>query len=177
MRLILVALLAGGLIAVSPEMPAFAQPAASTAGYYASWFWLGGDVQAPRSYTKASLGQLPSTKLDVYFNTGAGPVNASYTGVLLWDLLNISRVVVDPSIKNDILRKEVVVTGSDGYQAVFGLGEIAPQFGGEQIIVAYAQDGVPFNASSGFAKLIVPGDKTGGRAVSMIVRVRVVSVK
>lgn len=34
-----------------------------------------------------------------------------------------------PSIKNDLLRYAVVVTGGDGYRAIISLAEIDPAFG------------------------------------------------
>jgi hypothetical protein len=37
--------------------------------------------------------------------------------------------VTTATAKNDILSKYVVATGSDGYTAVYSLGEINPQFG------------------------------------------------
>ena len=75
-------------------------------------------------------------------------------------------------MKNDILRLAVIITGSDGYTSVFGAGEIAPGFGGDQIVIAYAQDGLPLG-SDGFAKIVAPGDKMGGRFVSNIVKIEV----
>jgi hypothetical protein len=47
-----------------------------------------------------------------------------------------------------------------------------PQFSGEQIIIAYQQDGQLLGAD-GFARMVVPGDKSGGRAVANIVRIDV----
>ena len=109
-----------------------------------------------------------------YFAAGA-VVSASYTGVLLWDLLNnapVGGIVTNPNVKNDILGKVVVVTGTDCYQSVFGAGEIDPFFGGAQVIVAYATNGQSLG-DTGFAKIIVPGDKAGGRFVSNITKIEV----
>ena len=147
------------------------------AAQYASTFRLGGDVQYQQTYSLPLLAALPATKLDVFFYTGAGPVSASFTGVLLWDLLTTANVVTDPNIKNAILRKLVVVTGSDGYEAVFSAGELDPEFGGHQVIVAYLQDGVPLDSTSGFARIITPNDKAGGRDVFDIVKIRVIGVQ
>jgi len=99
-------------------------------------------------------------------------VTQSFTGTLLWDLLQSVGIVVDPNVKNDILRKVVIVTGSDGYETAFGAGEIAPNFGGAQIMVAYAVDGQPLG-KDGFARIVAPGDKAGGRFVSNIVKIEV----
>jgi hypothetical protein len=46
--------------------------------------------------------------------------------------------VTTTTAKNDILSKYVIATGSDGYQAVFSLGEIDPMFGSQPVLVAYA---------------------------------------
>jgi hypothetical protein len=91
---------------------------------------------------------------------------------LLWDVLQSAGIKVDPNVKNDILRFIVVVTGSDGYEAIFGAGEIDPEFGGDQIIIAYTENGQSLG-QDGFAKIIAPGDKAGGRFVSNIVKIEV----
>ena len=64
------------------------------------------------------------------------------------------------------------MTGTDCYQSVFGAGEIDPFFGGSQIIVAYATGGKSLG-NAGFARIVVPGDKAGGRFVSNIASIEV----
>ena len=96
-------------------------------------------------------------------------------GALLWDLLNnspVNGIVANPNIKNDILHKVVIVTGTDCYQSVFGAGEFDPFFGGSQIMVAYATGGQSLG-TAGFARIVVPGDKAGGRFVSNIANIEV----
>lgn len=136
-------------------------------------FEVNGLVMKPKIYDRAELRQRPVTTETVYFNTGAGPVSATFTGVLLWTLLDEAGIKVDPAVKNDLLRRTITVSATDGYTAVLSAGEIAPQFGGELVIVAYAQDGGPLGADGGFARLIVPGDQAGGRNVSSIARIEV----
>jgi hypothetical protein len=63
-------------------------------------------------------------------------------------------------------------TGTDCYQSVFGVGEFDPFFGGSQIMVAYATDGQS-PGTAGFARIVVPGDKAGGRFVSNIASIEV----
>jgi len=101
-------------------------------------------------------------------------VTATFTGVLLYSLLttNGQSLITNPAVKNDVLREYVVATGSDGYKAVISLGEILPNFGGELDMIAYLQDGNPITAD-GFARLVVPGDKFGGRYVSNLVSLEV----
>jgi DMSO/TMAO reductase YedYZ molybdopterin-dependent catalytic subunit len=144
---------------------------AQTGGVSAQ-FRVTGEVQHRLVFDLAKLEALPVTNENVWYFAGGSVVNSAFTGALLWDVLNTAGIVVDPNVKNDILRKVVIVIGSDGYQAVIAGGELVPQFGGEQIIVAYLQDGQLLGAD-GFARLIVPGDKAGGRAVANIVRIEV----
>jgi DMSO/TMAO reductase YedYZ molybdopterin-dependent catalytic subunit len=140
-----------------------------------------GDVINPQSLDLQKLRALkPSTAVQDYFAEGSLAKRGEFEGVLLWDLLNDIGIKTDPAIKNGRDQKYVVVTGTDCYQAVFAMGELDPALGGAgQTIVAYAQ-WVNGHATSlgddGFARLIVPGDKTGARRVRNIAQIQVVSV-
>jgi DMSO/TMAO reductase YedYZ molybdopterin-dependent catalytic subunit len=148
--------------AMAEDAPAPAGPAAS--GDPAT-IRLGGAVEHPKTYTIDDLRRLPATKEYVAISTGHGPVSASYTGVLLWDLLNDATIRVNAAVKGDILRKYLVAVGHDGYQVVLSLGEVIPEFGAQQVIVAYAENGASIGRGAGTIRLIVPGDKRGGRDV------------
>ena len=69
---------------------------------------------------------------------------------------------------NARLRVTVMVTAADGYQVAFGWGELDPEFGAAPILLAYARDGQPMGEKQGMARIVVPGDKRGGRYVSMV---------
>ena len=165
MRLLRPALVLLALILVTPL-------AAAPPGGPSSTFRVTGDVTKRTSFDLETLEALPITKENVTYFAAGAVVTQSFTGTLLWDLLQSVGIVVDPTIKNDILRKIVIVTGSDGYQSVFGAGEISPTFGGAQIMVAYAADAKPLG-KDGFARIVAPGDKAGGRFVSNIVKIEV----
>jgi DMSO/TMAO reductase YedYZ molybdopterin-dependent catalytic subunit len=109
------------------------------------------------------LRKLPTTAETVFFHTGHGGTMGSFTGATLWSLLQKVGLRTDPAVRNELLHKYIVAVGSDGYYAVLALAEIHPEFGGDQVIVAYEQDGKPLG--DGGARLIVPGDKGGGRNV------------
>jgi hypothetical protein len=141
-------------------------------GGVSSHFRVTGEVQHRTVFDLRTLEALPVTHENVWYFAGGSVVNSSFAGALLWDVLNAPGIVVNPNVKNDILRKIVIVVGSDGYQAVIAGGELTPQFGGEQIIIAHKQDGKPLGAD-GFARMVVSGDKAGGRAAANIVRIEV----
>jgi hypothetical protein len=168
-RNIVISLLLMGMISIS----SFAQ-AETYKGGVSNYLVVDGKVTKKAFIDIYSLQALPPSTVNVTFFAAGSVVSQPYTGALLWDLLNEVGITVDPTIKNDILHKSVVVTGSDGYEAVFGAGELDPAFGGSQIIVAYATAGRSL-VTDGFAKIIVPGDKAGGRFVSNIVQIKVIS--
>jgi DMSO/TMAO reductase YedYZ molybdopterin-dependent catalytic subunit len=134
---------------------------------------LGGAVDHPRDLKLADLTHEPATTEAVFLHTGHGALTGDFTGVLLWTLLKEAGVKLDAGIKNDIVRHTVTITGADGYSATLSLGEIAPEFGGDQAILAYQVDGKPIDTGGGFARLIIPGDKGAGRAIGAVTSIEV----
>ena len=151
---------------------AFAASVACQGGY-SSRFVITGEVQNPMTYDEDSLAALPHSIENVTFLTKTGPQSGSFTGVLLWNLLNKAGIKSGPS--RDGQFQYVEVTGTDCYQVVLALGELNPGFGGEQVLVADGENGAPLGPDSGFARLIVPGDKFGGRDAFWITTIKVLS--
>ena len=151
-------------------------PALSCAGGVSNDFELDGAVANPGVIRLADLQAMPSSRLEVTFVSGTAPVSDTYRGVLLADLLARAVVNVDASVKNDILSKYVVVYGSDCYRVVIPVGDVLADFGGEPILVAYANS-AGLLTNDGMARLVVPGDKKGGRYVSNIARIEIHGVR
>jgi len=129
-------------------------------------------VSHPGTFTLADLQAFP--KVTVTIN--AQPIGAhSFGGALLYSLLQQAGIMIISTRKNDILRKAVLVTGTDGYSVAVALGEIIPRFANKQVILAYEEDGKPLPQADGFARLIVPGDVFAGRYVSNVAQVAVAS--
>jgi Oxidoreductase molybdopterin binding domain len=146
------------------DVPALAQSSSPPAPPF---FLVAGQVKTPKWVNVSTLQQLPHVNQNVTYFAAGSVVNSTFTGALLWDLLQSVGIITDPKIKNDILRKIIIVTGTDGYVSVFTAGEIDPGFGGNQILVAYAVNGQPLG-SEGPAQIVAPGDKAGGRFVHNI---------
>jgi len=164
----------GSLLVASP--PVVATEIGACPGGYAQTFRLNGKVSNRVTYDYRKLSAFSSTRQQVtYFAGGQGLVTTTYVGVPLADLLAQAVVQVDPAIKNDILRKYVVVTGTDCYEVIVSLAELLSDFRGDaQIFVAFATgSGEPLPANEGMARLVVPGDKKGGRYVSNIAKITV----
>lgn len=169
--------LAGGrYVSNLAELQVFSATPASkitgTGGGTSSQFSLSGLVTDPGSYDLASLQALPSDQETVTYQAGKSTVTSTFTGVPLWALLESAGLVTDPNVKNDLLGKYLVATGSDGYKAVIALGEIAPHFGNHNYLVAYSVDGQGLG-DDGFARLVLPGDVHGVRYVSNLIGLEV----
>lgn len=143
--------------------------AAGASGAAAAGFSIGGDVQNPTQLTATDLQAMPPTNVTLSFLTSHGLESGSYTGVLLWTLLNNAMITGDEKSR---LRHAVLVSGSDGYTVAIAAGELDPNFEGKQVIIAYAKDGKPLDPSDGL-RLVVPGDKHGGRAVKDVTHIEV----
>lgn len=163
----------------NPSPPA--PPAFTCDGGVSTSFDVTGDVVNPQSFNLQNLQAFtPSTTVWAYFVAGTSTSQGEFNGILLWDLLNSVGIEVNPTVKNDLDRKYVIVTGTDCYQTVFAMGELDPTLAGtDQITIAYGQwvngQSTPLS-STGFARVIVPSDKKGARLVSNVAHIQVISV-
>jgi DMSO/TMAO reductase YedYZ molybdopterin-dependent catalytic subunit len=143
----------------------------SCPGGHSNQFRLNGQVQNPSRFRLVDLQYRPSSIVTVSFFSGSsGFVTRSYIGVPLIDLLNDAVIIVDNAAhRNDILRKYVVVRGTDCYEVIIAVADLLSNFGHQQVLVAFETgDGLPLDPSEGFARLIVVNDKQGGRLVSNV---------
>jgi DMSO/TMAO reductase YedYZ molybdopterin-dependent catalytic subunit len=100
--------------------------------------------------------------------TGHGEQQNEWTGPLLWDVL-VASGAVDRAKPAEQVHLSVRVTGADGYVAVVALAEIAPQFANRPIQIADRMNGTPLPDRA--LRLVVPGDRRGGRSVRDVVRI------
>lgn len=131
-----------------------------------------GQVLNPLTLTADVLrDNFSSQTVEVTYLSGEETVTTSFTGVLLWDIVSAAQPNLNADVRNDRLSMYLVVTSSDRYQAVIAWGEIDPDFGGQPILLAYAQEGAPIADSQGPLRLVVPTDLRGGRYVSGVVNI------
>lgn len=156
------ALLLSGL---APPPAAHAQAAATQSA--PAGLVLDGLVDHALQLTAADLRAMPATTLTVSFNTEHGTTTAAWTGVPLWTLIARAGISAAATANRSQLQHVIMATGRDGYAVAFSLGELDPRFGASQAMVVYARDGQPL-ADNGL-RLIVPGDKLGGRGVQTLI--------
>jgi DMSO/TMAO reductase YedYZ molybdopterin-dependent catalytic subunit len=129
---------------------------------------LDGKVKQPKHFALDDLKKLPAQHADVTYQTDRGPMTASFTGVLLWSLIDAAGGL-DDSEKNAAVRHAIRVTAKDGYVMVTSTGEIAPDLGGKPAVVAYERDGKPLEDF----RIVMPGDKHGARNVRDVVTITI----
>jgi DMSO/TMAO reductase YedYZ molybdopterin-dependent catalytic subunit len=121
-----------------------------------------------RVLSSEGIGALKPFTQRAALGAGAGESGNEWTGPLLWDVLDATKVL-DGAGPRDQAHLAVRVTGADGYTAVVAVGEISPQFSNRPIQLADHMNGTPLPGQG--LRLIVPEDRLGGRSVRDVVRI------
>lgn len=161
-------LVASGFVSVIiPEVPyTVTLPEGNSA------FTIDGQVSNPLTLTVDDLrARFSSQTVDVSYLSGEDTISTSFTGVPLWQVISAAQPNLNADVRNDRVSMFIVVTGSDGYQAVIAWGEIDPEYAGQPILVAYEENGAPIGGDQGTIRLVVPSDGRGGRYVSGVVNI------
>ncbi len=101
-----------------------------------------------QSLTLAQLQALPATSMAVSFQGEHGQEQATYSGALLWTVLEHAGMI-DPAAPRDHVRQVVTVTGVDGYTSVLALAEIDPSFEGKAVLLAALGTAPPYRITHG----------------------------
>lgn len=152
---------------------------------------LSGTVAKPASFTSASLKEkYAEVTQDVSYLAGTTPQSKTYLGVPLFDVVQDALATDNntPGATNTgnagrrLIEHYVLSTATDGYQVAYALGELSPNFGGNQApnlpLIAYAQKAngtvTPLDdTTDGPFRVTAPGDSRGGRYASNVTRLEV----
>lgn len=118
--------------------------------------------------TVAALTALPHVTVTVH--NEHTKADETYSGVPVIALLTPLGVSDKPRGKQ--LRLYVVAAGSDGYEAVYSIGEVTPDVHDGTVMVADTEDGKPI-AADGPLKLVATGEKRPARWVRNLVLIDV----
>lgn len=128
-----------------------------------------GAVKTPLHLNEEALRALPPVSVTLQLPPGSHMSPGPYKGVLIMSLL-AKAVTKEADGKNSFIRHTVLVYGRDGYVAALAEGEFNPAYEGKTVLLAYEVEGSPFKDG---LRLVVPGDKEGGRQVHDVIRVEV----
>ncbi len=96
-----------------------------------------------------------------------------YAGVPLITLLNQAGASMGAALKGKNLTKYVVVKAADGYEVVFALAELDPDFSTRTILLADSVDGAPLADGVGPYRVVVPGEKKPARWIRQVTAIEV----
>jgi hypothetical protein len=130
-----------------------------------------GDIATPLSLTADDLAKMPRQTVSVPAPDGNKIV---YEGVTLLALLQKAGAPFGKQLRGKVLSSYVLAKALDGYQVIFTLGELDPDFGNESILVADKRDGKPLADKQGPFRLVCPNDHEGARSVRMLQTLEVV---
>lgn len=133
-----------------------------------------GDVPTALALTSADLAQLPRVAVSMKDHDGS---NVQYQGVPLQAILAKAGIPLGHDMKGKALAAYVLATAKDGYQMIFSLGELDPDYGNESVIIADKRNGVPLDGKEGPLRTVVAADKHGSRSVRMLEKLQVVQVR
>jgi hypothetical protein len=146
------------------------------AGQFILSGWVSNSGAIFASLADLTNGNLPVLTENVTYISAGNAVNATFSGVSLWAFLNNAGLRTDPYQSKNHLDEYVLATGSDGYKAVFSLGELDPSFGG-QPTNSLTQDLIAYTGanSDGAFRIVVPDDIKGSRYIANVVSLEVIA--
>lgn len=132
-----------------------------------------GDVTTPFTLSAEAMKAMPRAKVE---STEDGRT-VVYEGVLVTEILKRAGAPQGADLRGNALASYVIVSAADGYQVVFSLAELDPDFAGNNVIVADTLDGKPLFAYQGPFRIVSPKDTRAARSVRMLESIRVVRLR
>jgi len=137
-------------------------------------FAVGGELLRPLKLSVKELAALKSSEVKAKDRDGK---EHTFKGVMLWTILDSAGVTLGKDLRGENLAKFVLVKASDGYEVVFSLPEIDPEFSDKIILLAHEVDGKPLAATEGPFRLVVPQDKKHARWIRQLTSIQVLFSK
>jgi DMSO/TMAO reductase YedYZ molybdopterin-dependent catalytic subunit len=126
---------------------------------------ISGDLPSPLTLSIEDLGKMTRQTVSVSEQDGT---KISYEGVPLEEVLKRAGAPFGKDLRGKALASYVLAKARDGYEVVFTLAELDPEFGQESILVADRRDGKALFGYQGPLRLICTNDKAGARSVRML---------
>lgn len=142
-------------------------------GYAQTVLTISGEVTKPLALQAAELKSMPHT--DVTANDHDGKAHR-YSGIPVAELLKQAGATLGGALRGKNLSKCVLVKANDGYQAVFALPELDPEFTTRTVLLVDSADGQPLPTGVGPYRIVVPDEKKMARWVREVTAIEVRSV-
>lgn len=134
---------------------------------------IGGDVPNALRLTAEDLLAMPRTTV----TTAEGGRSTRYEGVWVHEILRRAGVPQGEAMRGKALSSYVLCTAQDGYQVLYSLAELDPEFQDPSVLLADRADGKPLPPAWGNFRIVAPKDKRGARSIRMLQRIDVIQVR
>jgi DMSO/TMAO reductase YedYZ molybdopterin-dependent catalytic subunit len=135
---------------------------------------ISGDIPSKLTLKAEDLAKMPRETVSVPDQDGT---KVQYEGVPLREILKRAGAPMEKELRGKALASYILAKAHDGYQVVFTLAEVAPEFANEPILVADKRDGKPLFGYQGPFRLVCPNDKAGARSVRMLETLEIVQLQ
>ena len=133
-----------------------------------------GDIPSKLTLKAEDFAKMPRETVSIPDQDGT---KIQYEGVPLREILKRAGAPMEKELRGKALASYILARAHDGYQVVFTLAEVAPEFANEPILVADKRDGKPLFGYQGPFRLVCPNDKAGARSVRMLETLEVVRLQ
>lgn len=128
--------------------------------------------KAPVTLDEKTLAAMPRMTVQA----GAhGDAPSAWEGVALVEVLRAEGAPLGKALRGDALANYVRVTATDGYQVVFGLGELDADMGAARVVLVDRHEGKALDDKDGPLRLVVPGDQRPARWVRNVASIELIS--
>ncbi|WP_229209476.1 molybdopterin-dependent oxidoreductase [Dyadobacter koreensis] len=100
-----------------------------------------------------------------------------FSGVALIEILENAGVTTGSNLRGENLAKYVLISAADGYEVLYALAEIDPEFTDQVILLATKKDGQPLANGEGPFRIITPNDKKPARWIREVRSIKVAFTK
>ena len=154
------------LLVLSFAFTSFAQTTATLS--------ISGEVTTPLELTLADLTNLKQASHKVKDRDGK---EHEFSGVPLIEILQKAGVTTGSKLRGENLAKYLLISAADGYEVVYSLAEIDPEFTDQVILLATSKDGQPLANGEGPFRIITPDDKKPARWIREVRSIKVAFAK
>ena len=154
------------MLSLALSVCVFAQNTASVA--------ITGEVATPLNLTLQDLSTFKQVSQKVKDRDGK---EHEFKGVALIELLEKAGVTTGSKLRGENLAKYVLIKAADGYEVIYALAEIDPEFTSQVIILATEKNGQPIPSGEGPFRIITPNDKKPARWIREVRSIKVAFAK
>ena len=133
-----------------------------------------GEVLKPLKLTLKDLEKFPQSEVKAKDRDGK---EHTFKGTLLSVVLDSAGVTLGKQLRGENLAKYVLVKAVDGYEVIYALPEIDPEFTSNTVLLTTHVDGNPLPKGEGPFRLVNPIDKKPARWIREITTIKILFSK